>query len=970
MNPGLYNTQTYFLEQWEANVTAFPDRLFLTDEMYPQGITRKTADEMSGRVCAWLKSQGIGREDFVMICLPRGALIPIAVMGVWKAGAALTVVEDTCAEERAAHIREDCGCKVVIDSSVWEEIMRQSPLSGYEAAEPHDAALAVYTSGTTGRPKGVLHEYGNIKLNMVFRQSIIDCFDQPEVRCAVVSPLSFIPFYKMLISAIDRGTHLFIVPDVTVKNPSLLRTYLEENRINKAFLSPSLIRAMHEKIPDCVKMVCTGSEAANGISLDRAKLLNIYSMSESLFSVSEFVIDRKYDVCPVGKPAEGVRVMLLGEGGEETVPGEIGEVCVEMPFFRGYINLPEQTERVLKNGIFHTGDMARTLPDGNMVLLGRSDDMFKINGNRIEPAEIEAVAKKVMGVSWACAKGFDTPARSYICLYYTENIELDLDLIREDMRRYLSEYMIPAAFLRIDRIPMLPNGKLDRKALPEPDIDSLRAAYATPENELESRIVRGFQQVLGLERISVLDDFFDLGGDSLRSIYAVEQIGEPLLTTMLLYQYRTARKIAAAVLREKDGSSVSAEKDDEQARKQDQPMIPLQRFLLDHLLFAPYSTVSNVPLLYRMPKEQVDTDRLISAFRKLIRNHAVLQSVFRIDPELGFLQHYDPSLMPELKVEYIDEEEMAKRRNTLIKPYEKLVDRPLYRIRVFQTERYVYAFMDFCHLLNDGMSVRILMRNLSDAYNGKALPHDYAYLFADETNRLPASAPYEEARRQMLEKYGKNDWCRRFTPDDPSYNVSCAAICRAFPAKKDELDRYLSDHHVTLNELCVTAALYTLSEYEGKSDVMVSWAYSGRDNVLYKDTVFPLAKEFPVAVSMDRIGSVRELIREVKEQIRLGITCQNYPFILDTTIAEINDTFRVRTLGSMLRFPGIEGIACETVALPRKQAAFGLVNLQILEGNDDSCELRLNYDDVKYKASSAERIMDLYCGSIKRILSA
>ena len=148
----------------------------------------------------------------------------------------------------------------------------------------------------------------------------------------------------------------------------------------------------------------------------------------------------------------------------------------------------------------------------------------------------------------------------------------------------------------------------------------------------------------------------------------------------------------------------------------------------------------------------------------------------------GFIEVYgDPLGLKgswEGLVEYIDEEEMAKRRNTLIKPYEKLVDRPLYRIRVFQTERYVYAFMDFCHLFNDGMSVRILMRNLSDAYNGKALPHDYAYLFADETNRLPASAPYEEARRQMLEKYGKNDWCRRFTPDDPSYNVSCAAICR------------------------------------------------------------------------------------------------------------------------------------------------------------------------------------------------
>ena len=238
MNMDFLEEQTYFLDAWRENVTAGPDRLFLTDEAHPRGITRRDTDELSAKVFAWLKKQGVGKEDFVLVCLPRGIMIPIAMMGVWKAGAAVTVVEDTYAAERIEFIRKDCNCKIVIDISSWEMIMKEEALSGFQKAQDHDAALAVYTSGTTGFPKGVLHEYGNLKLHMATRDNGRDDRTRKEERFAFIAPLNFVAFYKNLVSAIVNGMHLFIVPYATVKNPVLLN--LEPEIQDRVLLTPHI----------------------------------------------------------------------------------------------------------------------------------------------------------------------------------------------------------------------------------------------------------------------------------------------------------------------------------------------------------------------------------------------------------------------------------------------------------------------------------------------------------------------------------------------------------------------------------------------------------------------------------------------------------------------------------------------------------------------------------------------------------
>ena len=353
--------------------------------------SRGQVDELSARVYRWLSDRGIGAEDFVLIRLPRDARPFIAMLGVWKAGAAFTVVEDSYAPERIEAIREDCGCRLTIDEAAWGEILRTPPLPGFKRADEHDACFAIYTSGSTGRPKGILQEYGKIKLNQASLEPTPGSLVNEGTCTALAAPLNFIAAVKIFLNALYSGMRLIVLTTDTACNPAQLRTQFERHQVNMAFLSPSMLRVMSAGLPAGLKTLVTGSESANGVWFEGVRLINNYGMSDAGFHVAQFEMDRRYDITPIGKPVlDDIRIQLLDEAGREVPDGEAGEICFDNPFFRGYVHLPEETARVLRDGVFHSGDMGRRLPDGNIVVTGRLNTMVKINGNRVEPGEIEA----------------------------------------------------------------------------------------------------------------------------------------------------------------------------------------------------------------------------------------------------------------------------------------------------------------------------------------------------------------------------------------------------------------------------------------------------------------------------------------------------------------------------------------------------------------------------------------------------
>jgi acyl-coenzyme A synthetase/AMP-(fatty) acid ligase len=957
-----------FFEKYQESVKRYPDKTAFAYTGNGKTISYRELDEISGKAHRWLKGKGIGREDHVVIRLPRGAMIPAMMLGVWKNGSSCIVCEASMAKERVRYILADSEARAVIGENELKEILAAESLPGFEDVSLHDAAYAVYTSGTTGNPKGVVHEYGNLDIAMASHKYDGEFLCRERDVFAFNSPLNFVATNCTVINVLASGCTGLIVDVKTVKNPEkLMQTYADWG-VTSTFMTPSLFRSCSVSFNPQLEWMLLGGEPCIGLYHEKLRLYNLYSASELGRDALLYRIDSPQEVTPVGKSQWGEEVFILDSSGEPVPDGESGELCFRNEYVRGYIGLPEKTKAAWHYGLYHTGDIAKRLPDGNIVLQGRNDDMIKIGGNRIEPAEIEQASKRILNLSWAAAKGFVTPERSYVVLYYTDERKLNAQESREALAKSLPEYMLPSYFIHLDSIPLLPTGKLDKKNLPIPDINCYRTEYAAPETALEEKLLAAFENVLGLTHLSVNDDFYDLGGDSLRSIQLINMVQDPALNVPLLYRNRSVRALACAMTEDQDSGMASLEERDRKAREHDQPLVPMQYRLLDIQLYDPESTFSNLPAFWRMPKEQVDQEKLLRTFEKLVRNQPLLQSVMLPSDDMLFVMHYSPEILPAVKVEKKTEEEISALREELIQPF-PLLNAPLYRFRIFETEEYIYVFMDFHHLISDGSSMQVVLRNFSDAYLDKELPHDYAYLFLRDAYKRHMGWNFTEAHAWNMAKYGHKDWCRLITPDENSRSNHVSSVSASFPVSGKELKAWLEREHMTVNSLVVAASLRTIHEIEQKDDVLVGWLYHGRDQLAYQNCMAPVYVELPVAVSFGQIHGTDELLREVREQAREGINHADDPFIIGTTAILENDAFRIRNQGGMQNICGIEGIPSERVELVNRRAAASLMNVQVLETPDGEMKLNLTFCDQRYHRETAERVLQLLKDNILRMIS-
>ena len=450
----------------------------------------------------------------------------------------------------------------------------------------------------------------------------------------MIAPLNFVATVEIVVLHIFELCHLYILPYTIVKNPVKLLEYYKVNKIKAGYLPPSYIRVLGEKIKDYMKIVFTGSEPANGIYIEGVKIVNNYSMSELPYLVSNFVIDKKYDVVPIGKGVSGIPHYLIDEDGKEITDGSIGELCFAAPYTRGYINLPEQTAKTFVDGIYHTGDLAHCLPDGNFVLDGRSNDMIKINGNRIEPAEIEAAFKKITKAEWCAAKGITEKRRSYICLYYKENLEFDEESVNKQMQEFLPSYMIPAYYMKIDKIPLTSSGKMNRRALPNPVINDFKQEYIAPRDEIEKQLCESFAKALNVDSatISIKDDFYKLGGDSIATMLVIVNTDTLDLSAKDIFKYKTVEKLADVVRLRKQNQAEPLDKQLENQLHIPHKLNQMQIKLFDYQLYKVKGTMWNLPVFHRYEKS-INTEKLKKAVEQVVKAH----------PTLAFNIYFDKS---------------------------------------------------------------------------------------------------------------------------------------------------------------------------------------------------------------------------------------------------------------------------------------------------------------------------------------
>ncbi|GAA3236494.1 amino acid adenylation domain-containing protein [Actinocorallia longicatena] len=613
-------------------------------------VTYAQLDAHANRLARYLVDQGVGAESVVGLCLPRGEEMVAAILGVWKAGAAYLPVDAKLPVERLAFVLADSGASLLLGA---EEVLGDLPagrvpmvaiddpmvLACGDTAlatppiDPAQLAYVIYTSGSTGVPKGVAVTHGALA-NYVTSVSRRLEWTGPEMRYGLLQPQVTDLGNTVLFSALASGGQVHILDPDTVIDAEAVAEYVRRERIDAVKLVPSHAMAIEaERLPLGHSLVL-GGEAARAEWVEEAlaaglRVFNHYGPTETTVGVA--TTELTGGTVTIGRPVDNTRLYVLDDGLLPVAPGVVGELYVAgAQLARGYVGRAALTAQRFvacpfetNERMYRTGDLVRWTADGRLVFAGRADDQVKVRGYRIEPGEIASVLTGHPSVAQAAVIALDERLVAYV----VPADDLSAEVVREHVAQYLPEYMVPAAIVVLDALPLTGNGKLDRKALPAPDLTGHTDSGTRPPSTVEQALLcDAFAQILGVETAGIDDDFFDLGGHSLLAVRLVSRIRAVLgvdVDIRTIFEAPTVAELATRLAEAGTGrAAITAGERPERI-----PLSFAQRrlwFLAQ--LDGPSATYNN-PITLHLPTG-TDAAALNAALRDVIGRHESLRTVF------------------------------------------------------------------------------------------------------------------------------------------------------------------------------------------------------------------------------------------------------------------------------------------------------------------------------------------------------
>ena len=953
-------TNEFLQRLWES-FEKYKDNVAVID----RGGKRETTYGELGRLTRCLAS-GLSEMEF-----PDASFIPIQLpasmeylameMAVWMTGNAIVPLGTTFPSERVDYIKEHCDAPFVINEVLFEKLATtKTQYPEDNGVIPMDKdALIIYTSGSTGEPKGIVHTFAS--LNFAVSYGMGEPFS-PDQKWGVSAPFYFIAGAVIDFNVLIGGGELHLYADEVRFDVNKMADYVAEYGITHTFISPSALPNFHNH-SRTLKSVYAGSEKLSGqASRDGYTLFNSYGMSEMIGGFLPFKVDRPYDATPIGKidPKAPLEFRLIDNEGNDVKPGEEGELIVKGIFCKGYHKDPEKTSQLYKDGWLHTGDLMRLLPDGNLMYINRKDWMVKINGQRVEPGEVEASMKRVKGVKEAVVKGFtNSQGGQYICGYYTvegEN-EISPEDIRENLIGKLPPYMVPLHIMRMEKFSILPNGKVNRKILLPPDISDLRSNYIPPSNEREKAICEAFEKVFKLDRVSVDDDFFMLGGDSIK-VMALQQKCEGLnLTSKLIYKGRTPRKIAELIMEESTEESPAV------------PSGPVPLSLTQMGIYAESMARKgeasyNNPMLLKIDSS-IDADKLAKAVEEVIEAHPYVKGVISED------EYGNPLISPNntpysQKLEEMTEEEFEHLKPNLIQPFDLLKD-PLFRIRIIKVGENLYFFSDFHHIIYDGTSSVIFLSDLQKAYAGEKIdPEKYSgYNVAQDEEKLRKTDTYKEAKEWYESVFGSIEIDSIPLPDLKEDKISYGSLDLRLSLTPEALNDFCKRSGLTPNVVTTGAFAKLLGTFVNSREALFTTIYNGRNSLRTARTMDMMVKTLPVYCRWTSDTLVSDYLKDLKQQMLQAMNNDIYSFAELAAATGINSDILFAYQGDNFSIRQFCGKPVEFVPLERNATGSPL-DFQVFI-RDGELVLHTEYMQNRYSENFIEEMAMSYSSILKSI---
>ena len=842
------------LDSFKAN----EDKVAVVDQNGQRQTTYKELFNMACRVAGYLQQENYPQHSFIGICLPTSVEYLASEIGIWLAGHAIVPMGDKFPKDRIDYIMHHCESPLLINDDVIQAMVKTEPTEKYVLPNEEDINALFYTSGSTGAPKGVTDTFSTFRIPPT-DESIMEKENINVV--GITAPMYFVAC-KQLYTIILKGGIANIIPSEIIKDIRQFETYLAKHKIEFVFIPPSALSYFHNKSAH-LKVVIAAAERLSGITSSEFKIYNRYGQTETGGAIFSFFVDKKYDNTPIGKPDADVEYCILDTKEKPVAEGKEGELCVRGPFTTGYYKEPELTENLYRGGWLHTGDIVCQQPDGNIIYVNRKDWMVKINGQRVEPGEIEAIIKQINGVKNAIVKGFSSQNRQFLCAYFIANGNLSEDTIREFLHSKLPAYMVPAYFVKMESFPLLPSGKTDRKALlaPVEKKDSIvRPLYSAPTNNAECQLCEAFEKALNIDHVGIDDDFFELGGDSIRVMEVQTLCPELSLSSRMIYANRTPKKIAEACANTEQVSY---------ALQKDYLLSQTQLGIYVECMSQQGNTLYNNAILFKLA-DDIDTNRLARACEAVVEAHPYIKTRLFVDEEGHPCQHRNDEEPYHQQVEIISDTEFVKLKSQLEQPFHLLNDQ-LFRIRILKTTGCVYLFIDFHHIIFDGTSMQILLQDISSAYENNALQKETwsGFEVAQEEENLRLTENYSMAAEWNKKVFGTLDTTSLPIPDNNSEQVSIGEYVHLIPIDQETIEQSCHRLGITAQVLTTAAFGYLLGVFTHNREALFATVYNGRNDLKTQRTIAMMVKTIAVHTSWNENTTILEWLQQAKD-ILLG----------------------------------------------------------------------------------------------------
>nr|UXB94859.1 non ribosomal peptide synthetase [Pseudomonas syringae] len=520
-------------------------------------LSYRQLNEQANGLAHHLISLGVKPDDRVAICVERGVSMVVGLLAILKAGGAYVPLDPGYPRERIQYMLNDSApvallmhsatraliddqrtARIDLDTPGWDPQRIENPR--VQGLTPNHLAYVIYTSGSTGTPKGVMVEHRSVS-NLVQWSSLL-CPPTPATVLLQKTPISFDASVWEIFWPLSSGIPLVLARPDGQRDPAYLAQVIQERQISVVQFVPVLLQQFIE-LPHSIQcdsltdIVCGGGELTAALAakvrqrLPQVRLHNVYGPTETTVDCSVWTLEPEQPVphgqLPIGRPISNTRLYVLDAYDQPVPLGVIGQLHIGgSGVTRGYLNLPQaDAERfiaspfVTGDRLYRSGDLVRQCEDGNLEFLGRNDDQVKIHGLRIEPGDIESCLIAHPAIQQAVVLVRDEPPGGQRLVAWYTGTRLSVETLRDTVRAQLPDYMVPALFVHLDAMPLSPNGKLDRKALPAPGVDALATRpYEAPEGETETLLARLWSDLLGVEQVGRHDNFFELGGHSLLAV--------------------------------------------------------------------------------------------------------------------------------------------------------------------------------------------------------------------------------------------------------------------------------------------------------------------------------------------------------------------------------------------------------------------------------------------------------------------